>query len=245
MTAPGPGATVADRLTVVRRNIEAVTPAQPVRIVAVTKAFGPEAITAAVAAGLGDVGENYAQELVAKGAALGWDHPDGIPGPDRRPTVHFIGRLQRNKVKRVAPFVDVWQTVDRAILVEELARRVPGARILIQLNATGEADKGGCPPGELDGLVDSARERGLDVIGLMTVGPTEADVDPRPAFSLTREAAERLGLAELSMGMSGDYERAVAEGATMVRLGSVLFGNRPRPGRHDASPSSTTVGREE
>lgn len=245
MTATGPDATLVDRLATVRRRIAAVAPDRPVRIIAVTKAFGPEAITVAAAAGLHEVGENYAQELVAKGTVLGWDHPDPASGSGERPTVHFIGRLQRNKIKRVASFVDVWQSVDRAAIVEELARRVPGARILIQLNATGEADKGGCPPGQLDPLVERARELGLDVIGLMTVGPTAADADARPAFSLTREAAERLGLAELSMGMSGDYERAVAEGATMVRLGSVLFGNRPRPGRPDLPPSSTTVGREE
>ncbi len=189
------------------------------RVVAVTKGFGVEAWRAASRAGADGIGENYAQELVAKAAAWG-DAP--------RPPVHFVGRLQSNKVRAIAPLVDVWETVDRDSLVDEVARRRPGARIFVQVNATGEADKGGCAPSALDALVARARAAGLDVRGLMVVGPTSGDpVATRDAFALVRDAAARLGLPELSMGMSGDLDAAVAEGTTSVRVGTALFGERP------------------
>jgi len=190
-----------------------------VRVVAVTKGFGVDAWRAAVFAGADGIGENYAQELVAKAEAWG-DAP--------RPPVHFVGRLQSNKVRALAPHVDVWETVDRDSLVDEVSRRAPGARILVQVNATGEPDKGGCALDALDALVARARAAGLDVRGLMVVGPTNGDlVATRDAFAVVREAAARLGLAELSMGMSGDLEVAVAEGTTCVRVGTALFGERP------------------
>lgn len=189
------------------------------RVVAVTKGFGVDAWRAAARAGADGIGENYAQELLAKAAEWG-DAP--------RPPVHFVGRLQSNKVRALADVVDVWETVDRESLVDELARRAPGARILVQVNATGEGDKGGCAPEALDALVARARSAGLDVRGLMVVGPTSGDpADTRRAFAWVRAAAARLGLGELSMGMSGDLDAAVAEGTTCVRVGTALFGERP------------------
>lgn len=120
------------------------------------------------------------------------------------------------------------ETVDRDSIVDELSRRRPGARILVQVNATGESDKGGCAPDALDALVARARAAGLDVRGLMVVGPTSGDlVATRDAFAAVRAAAARLGLSELSMGMSGDLDAAVAEGTTSVRVGTALFGERP------------------
>jgi PLP dependent protein len=192
-----------------------------VRICAATKGFGPEAAIAALEAGLTDIGENYAKELVAKAthvAAAGF-----------LPRWHMIGTLQRNKVRRLAPHVALWQSVDRIELAAEIARRSPGASVLVQVNATDEATKGGCTPDDTPDLVHRFTDLGLDVQGLMTIGPTERGVDPRPAFDTVAHLARRLGLPELSMGMSNDLESAVAAGATMIRVGTALFGSRPPP----------------
>jgi len=187
--------------------------------VAVTKGFGPEVVAAAVAAGVEDVGESYAQELVAKAAAV------------TPPRWHFVGRLQANKVRALAGTVELWQSVDRPRLVDELARRVPGAKVLVQVDVTGEPSKGGCPPGDVPALVERAAGAGLDPRGLMAVGPLGPPEEARPGFRALVGLADRLGLAERSIGMSGDLEVAVQEGATMVRVGTALFGPRPpRPG---------------
>jgi uncharacterized pyridoxal phosphate-containing UPF0001 family protein len=123
--------------------------------------------------------------------------------------------------------VDLWESVDRPALVDELARRVPGARLLVQVAATDEPSKGGCPPDDVGGLVQRARAAGLTVEGLMTIGPLEGGAAAaRPAFRLVRRLVDELGLAQCSMGMSGDLEVAVEEGATEVRLGTALFGSR-------------------
>jgi len=207
---------VAANLRVVRDRIVAAggDPAR-VRVVAVTKGFGPEAVEAARAAGLDDVGENYAQEMLAKRASFG------------DLTVHFIGRLQTNKVRLVAALVDCWQSVDRLALADEIARRAPGARILVQVNVSDEPQKGGCAPSEAGELVRRCRDLGLVVSGLMTVGRTGDPDAVRPGFALLSGLADRLGLPERSMGMTHDLEAAVTEGATMIRVGTALFGNRP------------------
>ncbi len=193
-----------------------------VALIAVTKGFPAPLIGRALAAGLVDLGENYAQELVAKAA-----DPSSVGPGGERPRWHFIGGLQTNKVKLLAGVVRLWQTVDRLALAEAIARRDPGARILVQVNTTGEAQKSGCRPEETPAIVDRGRELGLEVLGLMTIGPTEASVDPRPGFARLRQLAGVCEVRELSMGMSADFEAAVAEGSTMVRIGSALFGNRP------------------
>ena len=184
---------------------------------AVTKTFGPSAVDAAVAAGLGDVGENYAQEAAAKLSEI-----------SSAPTVHFIGRLQRNKVRLLAPHVDVWQTVDRPELATEIAKRAPGAKVMIQVDISGEENKGGCDPSTTEALVSSAVDAGLDVVGLMGVALLAEPEAARPGFSLLRRQVDQLGLTECSMGMSADLEVAVDEGATMVRVGRNLFGERIR-----------------
>ncbi|MEP6659973.1 MAG: YggS family pyridoxal phosphate-dependent enzyme [Acidimicrobiales bacterium] len=186
-----------------------------VKLVAVTKGFGRDAIDAARAAGLSEIGENYAQDVVAKRDALGGLH------------LHFIGRLQKNKVRVIAPLVACWQSVDRVALGEEIARRAPGARVLVQVNVSEEPSKGGCPPENTPNLVKQLGALGLDVAGLMTVGRTGPASEARPGFAVLSVLADRLGLAERSMGMSDDLEIAVAEGATIVRVGSALFGARP------------------
>ena len=191
-----------------------------VRICAVTKGFGPDAACAALDAGLSDVGENYANELIDKATA--------VAAAGYAPRWHMIGTIQRNKVRRLAPHVDLWQSVDRIEVGTEIAKWAPGAAVLVQVNATGEANKGGCALDTTPALVESLTDRGLAVHGLMTIGPTQSGADPRPAFDAVAELAGRLGLTEVSMGMSGDLEVAVAAGATMVRVGTALYGPRPR-----------------
>jgi uncharacterized pyridoxal phosphate-containing UPF0001 family protein len=192
---------VASRLEAVRARIAAVAGAGTVEVMAVTKGFGPDAVAAAAAAGCGAIGENYAQDLLTKTEAIA----------AARVEVYFIGQLQTNKVRALVDVVDVWASVDRLRLVAELARRAPGARVLVQVDATGEPGKGGSPVAEVAGLVAAAADAGLRVEGLMTVGPTDGDpVRTTEAFRTTRR------LVEL----------AVAAGSTQVRLGTALFGPR-------------------
>lgn len=222
MNTPVDARAVGDRLARVRERI-ASAGADPVdvSIVAVTKGFGAGAVTAAVAAGLPDVGENYAQELEAKAAALD-DSPDGSP-----PRWHFIGRLQRNKVRRIAGLVDVWQSIDRLSLGAVVADAAPGAAVLVQVNTSDDPSKAGCPTKLAPSVVDGLRDLGLDVRGLMTIGPLGPPESARPGFRALRGLADRLDLEHCSMGMSADLEVAVEEGATIVRLGTALFGPRP------------------
>ena len=199
----------------------------PVRIVAVTKTHGPEAVRAAAAAGLGDVGENRVQEALAKQDALA----------DLPIAWHLIGTLQRNKARHAAGRFALIHSLDRADLAGELDRRVAsGMRqaVLVQVNCSDETQKGGVAPADLPALLDALDPFvRLEVRGLMTMSAlTDDPREQRRAFRRLRELrddAERGGrrLPELSMGMSGDYGIAVEEGATMVRLGTVLFGARP------------------
>ncbi len=190
-----------------------------VRVVGVTKGFGPETARAASEAGLSDLGENYAAELVAKAAAL---PPAGTGGP----TWHFLGTVQRNKVADLAPVVGVWQSVARPAEGERIARFSPSAHVLVQVDTTGLPGRNGCPPSDAGALVAHLRQVGLDVRGLMTVAaPGEAAATG--AFETVRQLADELGLEERSMGMTDDFEIAVAAGSTMVRVGRALFGERP------------------
>jgi pyridoxal phosphate enzyme (YggS family) len=211
---------VAVRLELIRARIRrALGPGadRRVDIVAVTKSFGPEAYQAAAAVGLVDVGENYAQELVAKHAEL----PAGL-------VVHFIGQLQTNKVRLVAPCVDVYESVDRPSLATEIARRAPGAAVLVQVDTSGGLGKGGCAIGDVPALAAHCSDLGLEVLGLMAVGPTTGGPEAaRPGFRQVRHLVDELGLSVCSMGMSDDLEVAVEEGSTQVRVGSALFGARP------------------
>jgi PLP dependent protein len=213
---------VADRLDMVHARIRAAG-GDPDRITicAVTKGFGVDAVRAALAVGLSDIGENYAQEMTTKAGNL----TDDVPVPAVR--WHIIGRVQRNKVRTIAPFVHLWQTVDRIELGREIAARAPGAAVLVQVNVTGETTKAGVAPAGLPRLVEQLRDLGLDVRGLMTVGPTDPASDPRPGFDELARLADAHQLSELSMGMSADLELAVGAGATIVRPGTALFGPRP------------------
>ena len=218
MSAPSP---VAARVAEVRGRIATAAaragrdPAS-VTLVAATKTVDPARVQEVVDAGVTDLGENRAQELVAK---------MGVTAvPPLAVRWHFLGRLQRNKVRAVAPWVTCWQSVDRPELGDEIARRAPGARVLVEVNLGEEPQKGGCVPAAVPALVEYLDRRDLRVEGLMTVPPH--DGDPRRWFAALREQAAALGLSELSMGMTDDFELAVEEGATLVRVGRALFGPR-------------------
>jgi hypothetical protein len=217
-----PRAEFTERLDAIRARVRNAAQrsgreADAVRIIGASKTIGADVLRIAVEAGLTDLGENRAQELVEKAPAL----------LDCAPTWHFIGALQRNKVAMCAPYVDLWHSVDRPALAETIAQRAPGARVLLEVNTSGEGQKAGAAPGDVDALLDQCRALGLEVLGLMTV--PAAGVDPRPAFTTLRAQADRFGLPECSMGMTEDFELAIEAGATMVRIGRALFGDRPPP----------------
>lgn len=215
-------AAVAEAFDRVEERIAAAG-GRDVDVLGVTKGFGPDAIAAVAADGRRAIGENYAQELVSKREVI---EQHGLD-------VHFIGQLQSNKIRLVADLVAVYQSVDRRSLVDALAKRAPGAAVLVQVDATGEPGKGGCPTDDVAALVAHATDAGLRVLGLMTVGPTTGGPDAAgPAFRTVRRLVDQLDLAVCSMGMSADLEVAVREGSTQVRVGSALFGQRPTGGRH-------------
>ncbi|TMF21651.1 MAG: YggS family pyridoxal phosphate-dependent enzyme [Chloroflexi bacterium] len=204
---------VRERIAQAGRNPEEVT------IVAVTKGFGPEVCRAAFDAGLRILGENRVQEAVVK--------MDAVQGPEW----HLVGHLQTNKARAAAGRFALIQSVDSRHLADALARVNVEQKVLVEVNVAREPRKTGVDPAGAQELLDAVAEM-LDLQGLMAMGPAEGD--PRPAFDELRtirdEAQQRLGkpLPILSIGMSGDFEVAVKAGSTMVRLGTVLFGPRPR-----------------
>lgn len=210
---------VAENLAAVRARIErAGGDPDGVTIVAVTKGFGPQACRDALAAGLRALGENRVQEAIGKMHV--------VEGAEW----HLIGHLQTNKAKRAAGMFALIQSVDSLHLAEALARLDPKQAVLVEVNVAREAQKSGADPDHAVELIQEVAGR-LDVRGLMGMGPAEGD--PLPAFAELRrlrdEARERTGkpLPILSMGMSGDFEIAVKAGSNMLRLGRVLFGERP------------------
>jgi pyridoxal phosphate enzyme (YggS family) len=210
-------------LQAVRERIEAAGgDVDRITVVGVTKTLGVDAVRAAVDAGIRAVGENYAQEAVEKAKSF----DAGRDAGRRRPRWHFIGQLQTNKVKMLAPFVDVWHTVDSVRLVNEIAKRQPQARTFVQVNATDDPDRGGCHWSEIDEIIEAAAERELVVQGLMGVAPQSTAEDARSFFRRLVQESRKRDLSDVSCGMSGDFEVAVQEGATVLRLGSVLFGPR-------------------
>lgn len=214
-----------ERIDEVRRRIRSAGgDPDAIRFIAVTKGQPVDAVRRGLASGLREFGENYAAELIGKAADLGTAKPVRW---------HFIGQIQRNKVRKIAPVVSVYQSVDREAVACEIARWAPSAEILVQVDVaslggvSSPPGRGGCPPGTAEALVGKVRERGLEVVGLMAVGPPGPPELARRGFRWLRSLATDLGLAEVSMGMSDDLEVAVEEGSTMVRLGRALFGGRP------------------
>jgi len=218
---------VTERLAEVRERIDracrdAGRPAGSVELVAVSKTFEAEHITPALAAGQRLFGENRVQEAKAKWPAL----KEAWPGVE----LHLIGPLQTNKVREALGLFDVIHTLDRPSLAEALAKEIaksdrPSPRLLIQVNTGEEPQKAGIAPLEADAFIDACRNvHKLAVEGLMCIPP--ADEPAAPHFALLAKIAKKHGLATLSMGMSGDYETAIALGATHVRVGSAIFGTR-------------------
>ena len=217
---------VAENLIRLRRRIaQACGEPRAVTIIAVTKGFGPEAALAALNNGLTMLGENYAAELVEKAAVVAAVLPAGASGPEW----HFQGRLQTNKINKLRPIVRVWQSVDSIDRVDALAKRVPGASVCVQVRLTDDSERAGALPVDVPTIVERARSNGLDVLGLMGVGPDPANASgdaSRESFACVNRLCVENHLAWRSMGMSGDLEIAVEQGATHVRIGTALFGER-------------------
>ena len=209
---------VADNVADVRGRIERAGGDPAAVIIVGAKPPSIDACRDALAAGVVDLGENRAQELLAKAGEV-----DGVRW-------HFIGRLQTNKVRALAPHVALWESVDRESVVDELVLRTHhSAEILVQVNISAEPQKGGCAPGDAPGLVRYATERGLAVRGLMGIGPEGDPEAARAPFRLLTTLADDLALPVRSMGMTADLEVAIEEGSTMVRVGTGLFGPRRGP----------------
>jgi pyridoxal phosphate enzyme (YggS family) len=216
---------LADRIDAVRRRIANAGGGEgSVRVVAVTKTFGPEAVLAALLCGLVDVGENYANELVDKAAVVG--RLCALIGVEP-PSWHFIGPIQRNKIPRLIPCTSLFESVDRFEVGVALATRAPGAAVLVEVDVTDIVGRPGIAPEKVADLVRRLRDLDLRVEGLMTVAPPGGGEAARRAFATVATLRDELQLKEASMGMSDDLELAVAQGATMVRVGRALFGVRP------------------
>lgn len=215
---------LAERLTAVRERISRACdrarrdPAS-VRLLAVTKIFGPEAIRAAYDAGLREFGENYVQEMERKSPAVA-----DLTGA----RFHLIGHLQSNKTKKAAQLFTAIDSIDSARLVSRLDSENTPLDITIEVKLSDEAAKTGANPAKLDEIVAAVRaSKNLTLRGLMTVPPWSEDAElSRPYFARLRELAAEYHVAELSMGMSNDMEVAIEEGATWVRIGTALFGSR-------------------
>ena len=208
---------LGERLNIVRARMAAAG-GQHVALLPVSKGHPVEAAVAARRCGLTELGENYAQDLVAKAPVVaqsagrvGW---------------HFIGQLQTNKVRLMADHIHTWQSVDRIRVAREIAKRAPGARVFAQVNLSAESHKAGCSFEDIDELVESMYELELEVAGLMGVGAAADDTATAAGFAQLRGTVDRLNLTECSMGMTADLEMAISEGSTMVRVGSDLFGVR-------------------
>jgi pyridoxal phosphate enzyme (YggS family) len=192
-----------------------------VTLVAVSKTFPIEAVEPVLAAGQRAFGENYVQEAKAKWTSLRERYPET--------ELHMVGPLQSNKAKDAVRLFDVIHTLDRPSLAEavakEIARQGRRPRLLVQVNTGEEAQKGGVAPVDADAFIAACRERwNLPVAGLMCIPP--ADEPPSPHFALLNKIASRNGLRTLSMGMSADFEAAIQLGATHVRIGTAIFGER-------------------
>ncbi len=221
---------VSARLAAVRDEVaaaarEADREAAGITLVAVAKGHGVDRIRPALTAGHRVFGENRIQEAERKWPALRAECPDV--------QLHLIGPLQTNKVKQAVGLFDVIETLDRPKLAGVLAREMEksGRRpaCYIQVNTGAEAQKAGIPPEQADAFIATCRdEHGLPVVGLMCIPPL--DEEPSLHFALLREIARRNGLDGLSMGMSADYPVAIAFGATLVRVGTAIFGERVKPG---------------
>ena len=218
--------TSANRLTAIRMRMNAAAklarrPAEDMHLIAVSKTRSAQDIAPLILEGQRLFGENRVQEAASKWPALKKQHP--------QVELHLIGQLQSNKAEEAVALFDVIHSVDRLSLVtalgkamEKLGRALP---CFIQVNIGAEEQKGGCSVAELPDLLQAAQDAGVPVAGLMCIPP--AELEAAPFFALLAELSARHGLAQLSMGMSDDFETAIMLGATYVRVGTALFGERP------------------
>jgi hypothetical protein len=218
--------TSADRLTAIRTRMHAAAklarrPGEDIHLIAVSKTRTAQDIEPLILEGHRLFGENRVQEAASKWPALKERHPEV--------ELHLIGQLQSNKAEEAVALFDVIHSVDRLSLVtalgkamEKLGRAVP---CFIQVNIGAEEQKGGCAVAELPDLLKAAQDAGIPVAGLMCIPP--AELEAAPFFALLTELSARHGLAQLSMGMSDDFETAIMLGATHIRVGTALFGERP------------------
>ena len=218
--------TIAQRLLAARAEIAAACeradrdPAS-VTLIGVTKTHGVDVVETALAAGLSDLGENRAQELVPKASEAA---ARGL-----QPRWHFIGHLQRNKVRDVLPHIAALHSLDSERLMQAVATRAAApVPCYIEVNVSGEETKDGIAPAALAALLRAATQHPrIEIAGLMTIAPLTDDAEPaRPVFRALREVAQAHGLTGLSMGMTNDYAVAIEEGATVVRVGRAIFGER-------------------
>ncbi len=220
--AAGHLAEVLENIRAAEREAERL--AGSVTLVAVSKTFDAEAIEPVIKAGQRTFGENRVQESQGKWPGLKAKYPDI--------ELHLIGPLQTNKVKDAVELFDVIETVDRDKLARALKKEMEvqgkSLRLFVQVNTGAEEQKAGVLPEATADFVNRCRdEHGLEIEGLMAIPPF--DEPPAPHFALLAKLAKEIGLKTLSMGMSADYEIAVAHGATHVRVGSAIFGTRPKP----------------
>jgi pyridoxal phosphate enzyme (YggS family) len=218
---------VRERLAEVRRRIERVCArsgreSSGITLVAVTKVFPASVIREAYDAGLRDFGENYVQEFELKAPEV-----QDLSGA----RFHLIGHLQSNKARKATELFQVIQTVDSAKLSRRLDEAGRPLEVMLEVKLSAEQAKSGADPGELPALIDAVRAaKNLRLTGLMTMPPWSDDAEPsRPYFRRLRELAAQFGLPHLSMGMSHDFEVAIEEGATHIRVGTALFGKRKKP----------------
>lgn len=190
------------------------------QIVAVTKTLPTEVIREGYECGIRDFGENYADELIEKAS-----HPS-LTFDVGSPRWHFIGAIQSRKIAKLAAFVSVWHSVSRVKEIEIISSEAPGAQIFIQVKMDVQEHRNGVSLGAAEDLVDLAKERGLDVLGLMVVPPLEKQRVLEEIFDAVNSERIRLGLEYSSMGMSNDFELALSRGSTHIRVGTAIFGGR-------------------
>ena len=184
----------------------------------VTKGFGAREVQAMLEVGLTKIGESYAQEILEKRKMI----------TDNRIAWHMIGGVQRNKVRKLSETVDLWHSVDRKELITEISKYQKNSKILIQVSLNDRHKQGGCSPENVPDLIEFASDKGINVEGLMTIG-VDQDIDAtKNVFAELGKLSEKMGLKEISMGMSNDFEIAIDYGATILRVGRSIFGERPK-----------------
>ena len=205
---------IKERLEEINKIIDAKAQ-NPVTLIGVTKVFTHEEVNIASELGIKNFGENYAQELLTKN-----------PLVDPEISWHYIGQLQSNKIRKISHLVDVWHSVTSLKLAREIHKRNDQAQILLQVSLMGPSNSKGFEVEQLPQLISELRDMNIDISGLMTMGVPGDMVATRVVFKELRKLADTFELPECSMGMSDDFEIALESGASMIRVGSAIFGNR-------------------